>query len=183
MVFIWRVVRDWLEDLKEREDFDLTAPRPETADHDEPARVPVTTEMLDRQFVGVATNGGADALVLRMLNLLLQPSGVKLVTLSATGSPLRISDKIESLECGLIVMSHLPPLGLTRTRYLIKRLRARHPEIPMVVGFWDIKADPVEVTEQLRSSSAYHVALGVATARVMILDRIRPKAPAVASAG
>ncbi|HKM54581.1 MAG TPA: hypothetical protein VJY33_14315, partial [Isosphaeraceae bacterium] len=77
---------------------------------------------------------------------------------------------------------HLPPLGLTRTRYVIKRLRARHPDIPMVVGFWDVKADPVHVAEQLRSSSAYHVALSVAVARTMILERTVPKIPAVASA-
>ena len=57
-----------------------------------------------------------------------------------------------------------------------------HPDIPMVVGFWDVKADPVQVAEQLRSSSAYHVALSVAAARTMILERTVPKIPALASA-
>ena len=120
--------------------------------------------------------------ILRMLNLVLKPSGVRLTVLSASGSPMRLSDKIEQLQPGLIVMSHLPPLGLTSTRYLIKRIRARHPDVPMVVGFWDAKADSVQVAEKLRSSSAYHVALSLATVRTMILDRTVPKLPAVASA-
>ena len=182
VVFIWRVVRDWLDDLADRDDVALTAPSPAPAEHMEPIRVRPAPEIAKQELVGIATNGGGDALILRMLNLLLKPSGVRLTILSATGSPLSVSDKVEQLECGLIVMSHLPPLGLTRTRYLIKRLRARHPDIPMVVGFWDVKADPVQVAEQLRSSSAYHVALSVAAARTMILERTVPKIPALASA-
>ena len=182
VVFIWRVVRDWLDDLADRDDIALTASSPAPAEHMEPIRVRPTPEIAKQELVGIATDGGGDALILRMLNLLLKPSGVRLTILSATGSPLRVSDKVEQLECGLIVMSHLPPLGLTRTRYLIKRLRARHPDIPMVVGFWDVKADPVQVAEQLRSSSAYHVALSVAAARTMILERTVAKIPALASA-
>ena len=182
VVFIWRVVRDWLDDLADRDDVALTAPSPAPAEHMEPIRVRPAPEIAKQELVGIATNGGGDALILRMLNLLLKPSEVRLTILSATGSPLRVSDKVEQLECGLIVMSHLPPLGLTRTRYLIKRLRARHPDIPMVVGFWDVKAAPVQVAEQLRSSSAYHVALSVAAARTMILERTVPKIPALVSA-
>ena len=182
VVFIWRVVRDWLDDLADRDDVALTAPSPAPAEHMEPIRVRPAPEIAKQELVGIATNGGGDALILRMLNLLLKPSEVRLTILSATGSPLRVSDKVEQLECGLIVMSHLPPLGLTRTRYLIKRLRVRHPDIPMVVGFWDVKAAPVQVAEQLRSSSAYHVALSVAAARTMILERTVPKIPALVSA-
>jgi len=182
VVFIWRVVRDWLDDLADRDDVALTAPSPAPAEHMEPIRVRPAPEIAKQELVGIAINGGGDALILRMLNLLLKPSGVRLTILSATGSPLSVSDKVEQLGCGLIVMSHLPPLGLTPTRYLIKRLRARHPDIPMVVGFWDVKADPVQVAEQLRSSSAYHVALSVAAARTMILERTVPKIPALASA-
>jgi predicted PurR-regulated permease PerM len=180
VVFIWRVVRDWLDDLDDRDDFALTAPVPAPAEHVEPVRVRPTAETAEQELVGIATNGNADALILRMLNLLLKPSGKRLTILAATGSPLHISDKVAQLEAGLIVMSHLPPLGLTRTRYLIKRLRARYPEIPMVVGFWNVKADSAQVGEQLRSSSAYHVALSVAAARTMILDRTVPKVPATA---
>ena len=181
MAFIWRVVRDWLDDLAERDDYALTAPSQALAEHMEPVRIRPALQAPDQTLVGIATNGGADALILRMLNLLLRPSGVRLTILTASGLPLHVSDKVKELQAGLIVMSHLPPLGLTRTRYLIRRMRARYPEIPMVVGFWNAKADPAQVAEQLRSTSAYHAALSVATARMMILERTAPKAPAIAS--
>jgi hypothetical protein len=64
-------------------------------------------------------HGGADALILRMLNLLLEPSGLRLAIISASGSAMHISDKIDELNTGLIAISHLPPLGLTRARDLI----------------------------------------------------------------
>jgi predicted PurR-regulated permease PerM len=181
VVFIWRVVRDWLDDLADRDDITLTAPLPTRPEHTEPARVRPAAATVDHELAGIATNGGADALILRMLNLVLRPSHVRLTILSATGSPLRLSDKLENLDCGLIVISHLPPVGLTRTRYLIKRLRARHPDIPMIVGFWDSKADSLGVAEQLRSSSAYHVALSLTTARAMILERTVPRFSRVAA--
>src|SRR5262245_14857321 len=140
VAFIWRVVRDWLDDLTDRDDYTLTAPSRPTAEHIEPARVRIpAAEAMDRPLVGIAVTGGADALILRMLNLLLKTDGVHLTLISATGSPLRVSDKVNELDAGLVLISHLPPVGLTRARYLIKRLRARYPDLSMVVGFWNAK--------------------------------------------
>ena len=175
VAFIWRLVRDWLDDLADRDDLTLAPPPPTTPKHVEPARVQQPADMLERPIVGIAANGGADALVLRMLKLVLKPTDVRMVILSGTGSPLHVSDKVESLAPGLLVVSHLPPLGLTRTRYLIRRLRARYPEVPMIVGFWNAKADAVQVAEQLHSTSAYHVGQSLGTVRTMILDRTTPK--------
>src|SRR3954451_19998691 len=92
---------------------------------------------------------------------------------------MHISGKMDELDTGLIVISYLPPLGLTRARYLIKRLRARHAQVPMLVGLWDAKADLAQVAERLRSASAYHVALGVAAVRSMIVERVAPRVSAV----
>ena len=175
VAFIWRVVRDWLDDLADRDDLTLAAPAPNTLKHVEPVRVQQPTDTLERPIVGIAANGGADALVLRMLKLVLKPTAARMVILSGTGSPLHVSDKVEALAPGLLVVSHLPPLGLTRTRYLIRRLRARYPEVPMIVGFWNAKADAVEVAEQLHSTSAYHVGQSLGAVRTMILDRTVPK--------
>jgi predicted PurR-regulated permease PerM len=183
IVFIWRVVRDWLDELDDREDYLLFSPESSglngqagTGDVD---RSEHHDDADEHTYVGIATNGVADALILRMLNLLLKPSGVQLTVLSAVGSPLRVSDKVEQLSASLILVSHLPPLGLTRTRYLIKRLRARYASTPLVVGYWNSKADPAQVTEQIRSASAYHVALSIGTARTMILERIHGSQTAV----
>ena len=68
VVFIWRVVRDWLDDLTDRDDVALSAPAPTPADHVEPVRVRPAPAIAEQELVGIATNGGADALVLHMLN-------------------------------------------------------------------------------------------------------------------
>jgi hypothetical protein len=78
---------------------------------------------------------------------------------------MHISDKIDELNTGLILISHLPPLGLTRARYLSKRLRARHGQVLTLVGFWDAKVDAAHVAERLRSASAYHLACGFPAAK------------------
>jgi hypothetical protein len=110
--FIWRVLRDWLNDLADCDDLVLTAPLPEIVEHTEPARVRVPVEATRQTLVGIAANGGVDALTLRMLNSLLESSSVWLTIISASGSPIEISDKIDELNTGLIVTSHLPSLGL-----------------------------------------------------------------------
>jgi hypothetical protein len=110
-----------------------------------------------------------------MLKLVLKPAGARMIILSGTGSPLQVSDKVESLAPGLVVVSHLPPLGLTRTRYLIRRLHARCPDVPMLVGFWNAKADAGQVAEQLQATPAYQVGQSLAAVRTMILDRMSPK--------
>jgi hypothetical protein len=92
-----------------------------------------------------------------------------------------ISDKTDDLNTGLIMTSHLPSLSLTRARYLIKRLRARHGQVSLLVGLWNARADAAHVAEQLRSAPAYHVALSVAAARTMILERVAPAASPAAS--
>jgi hypothetical protein len=51
----------------------------------------------------------------------------------------------------------------------------------MLVGFRDAKVDAAHVAEELRSASVYHVALGVAAARTMILERVAPKVLPTAS--
>jgi hypothetical protein len=41
----------------------------------------------------------------------------------------------------LICIATLPPGGLTQTRYLCKRLRARFPHLKIVVGRWGIGSE------------------------------------------
>lgn len=164
VAFIWRAVRDWLDDLPEREDLVLTSSRAGVE--------PITpAEGEGRTLVGVATGGGADALVLRMLNMLLQPSGVRLTIVTAGGSSLKITDKLAELEPSTILISHLPPVGLARARYLTKRMRARYPDAALTFAYWDHDADTPQIVERLKPASASRVVVSLAAARAVILDK------------
>jgi len=221
VAFIWKVVREWLDDVADRDDVTLapaaepvaatsaTAPAPNTPVSPRrrllgrldrfratirpsaPTPSPVSAadlaplpglgalEAEGRPIVGVATGGGADALVLRMLNMLLKPSGVRITILSAGGSSLQVIDKIAELEPAAILIGHLPPVGLTRARYLTKRMRARHPETPVVFGYWDAFAETAKVVESLKPASAARVVISLASARALLLNR--GPAPAAAA--
>lgn len=176
VAFIWRTVRDWLDEVSERDDVVLTPvasgsqPLPE-------AKPPAETQTL----VGIATSGGADALVLRMLNIALKPSGVRLNIISAGGSSLKVTDKVGELDPALILISHIPPEGLTRARYLVKRMRARYSETPLILGYWDYDAPTTEMAERFRPA---RLVVSLAAARALILERASisqgtPASPAV----
>ncbi|WP_165073840.1 AI-2E family transporter [Paludisphaera rhizosphaerae] len=165
VAFIWRTVRDWIDEVSERDDVILT---PKVADAAEPLPTPVLAGE-SPALVGIASGGGADALVLRMLNVLLQPTGVRLTIMSASGSSLRVTDRVGELDPALILISHVPPEGLTRARYLVKRMHARRPETPITVGYWDYDVPPLELTERFRPA---RLVVSLAAARALILERI-----------
>ncbi len=175
VAFIWRLVREWLDDLTDRDDFTLTSPAMATTSPVIPEIEPLLSlapiDAETRPIVGIATGGGADSLVLRMLNMLLKPSEVRLTIMSAGGSSLHISDKIGDLEPAIILISYLPPVGLTRARYLTKRIRSRYSEVPVVFGYWEAKAETPQVIERLRPASASRVVISLASARSLILNR------------
>jgi len=191
VAFIWRVVREWLDDLADREDFaPAPPPTPEikALASDSAKEIPRRPDFGDPEtapLIGIATGGGADSLALRMLNLLLKSSGMRIAVLSAGGSSLQISDKVGALSPALILISHIPPGGLTRARYLTKRLRAQYHDVPIAFGYWDAKAETSRVVESLRPASASRVVVSLAAARDLILQlhRDAAKAPAESLSG
>ncbi len=155
--FLWQVTQEWLDDLAARADLHL------------PARaLPQEPEFV---AVGVATSGLADILALRMVNLLLAPSRLQLTIIEAEGAALSVSDQIAELHPSLIVPSCLPSVGMTRLRYLSRRLHARLPGVPLLLGYWDTSGDPTEVAEQLRAVAVYRVVTNVGAMREVLLDQ------------
>jgi hypothetical protein len=84
----------------------------------------------------------------------------------------------------LVVVSHLPPEGLTLARYLVRRLRARFAGLPIVVGRWGEAGGAASAAERLVGIGATHVVFTLAEARDRILSVANPeqKTVAVASA-
>ena len=64
-------------------------------------------------LVGLAVQDTSDALVLRMLGQLLAPSGCTLEIVTDTESPLQVAERVAEQSPRLVVVSHLPPEGLT----------------------------------------------------------------------
>jgi predicted PurR-regulated permease PerM len=127
-------------------------------------------------IVGVASTEASDRLALRMLEHLLAPFGVGLTMVLAGDSTLRVTEKVAELEPGLVLLSHTPPVGRSRARYLARRLQAHLKDVPLIVGVWDHECDPAVAAEPFRAFGAYKVVTDLASAREQVLARLRQKA-------
>src|SRR5262249_19929719 len=117
LAFIHCFFGDLLEDLEATPE----RPIPTTAVRDPSLRSGgVLPDADSLRVLSVPVSDRADALALRMLALLLEPSGCSLTILETPETPLRLADRIAELDPHLIVLSHLPPGGLTTTRYLVR---------------------------------------------------------------
>ncbi len=130
--FVWRVVEDVLEDLEGSTQ--ITLAQPASASDAEPDRTSSTPSPI--RIVGIAVEDTSDALVLKMLGQLITPAGCVLEIITDVESPLELADRVAEHSPRLVVLSHVPPRGLTQARYLVRRLRARLDSLPLIVGRW-----------------------------------------------
>jgi predicted PurR-regulated permease PerM len=100
----------------------------------------------------------ADELVLLMLQHLLDPSHYDIELLHPTMLASEVVTLVEQQGVGLICLGTLAPGGLAQTRYLCLRLRARLPELKIVVGRWGFSGSGEESWDMLREAGADIVA-------------------------
>ena len=165
LAFVWQIVGEVLDDLEGVEEFDLATASLGAAG---------STDGVGELVVGLAVHGRSDALVLRMLRLLLGKSGVNFEVVSEGESPLHTAERVAEMAPRLVVVSHLPPVGLTLARYLVRRLRARVNDMPITVGRWGAPGDTAATAERLVEMGASEVVFTVAEARERIMKVVVP---------
>ena len=96
---------------------------------------PVNREAALR-VLGYAVNGNPDELALRMLDQLVDDLPI---TLDITREPQMSSDLValvRAKQYGAVALADLPPSAPTKSRYLVKKLRAAFPDLRIIVGRW-----------------------------------------------
>ncbi|MPZ76900.1 MAG: AI-2E family transporter [Deltaproteobacteria bacterium] len=93
------------------------------------------------RILGCPVRDEADELALLMLQQLLDPGRYEIEILADELLAAEIVDQIAARSPALICLASLPPGGLAQTRYLCKRLRARFPDIKLLVGRWGSRID------------------------------------------
>jgi hypothetical protein len=78
----------------------------------------------------------ADEISGLMLKQLLEIEGFEVVMAAAESLTGELVESVESLKVDIAVISILPPLPPRSSRLLCRRLRARYPELPIIVGYW-----------------------------------------------
>lgn len=170
--FVWRVVEEIIESLDGVAEISLSNPVPvgETPTADPATKQPGPPATV----LGLAVEDTSDALVLKMLAQLVGPGRCNLEVLTEVESPLEVATWIEDHSPRLVVLSHLPPEGLTQARYLVRRLRAQFEHLPLLVGRWGETGGASSAAERLVNVGASHVALTLAGARDRLLSEIEP---------
>jgi predicted PurR-regulated permease PerM len=99
----------------------------------------------------------ADRLALEMLRQLLDPAGWDIEIAGKEMLIAELVSYVEKTNLPMVCIAALPPGGLPRTRYLCKRLRARYPELKIIVGRWGLKSNVELNKERLCEAGADHV--------------------------
>jgi predicted PurR-regulated permease PerM len=110
------------------------------------------------RVLGYAANGGADELALEMLAHLLDDLPVDIEIARTRLQASDIVSLVKTKGIAVVCFADLPPSPPSKTRYLVKRLRAAMPEIRIVVGRWGPPELADESTQLLRESGADLVA-------------------------
>jgi len=88
------------------------------------------------RILGCPARDAADRAALEMLGNLLDPVRWNLEAIAPDVLTAELLDRVAATQPSLVCIATTPPGGLAHARYLCKRLRARFPDLRIVVGRW-----------------------------------------------
>jgi predicted PurR-regulated permease PerM len=101
----------------------------------------------------------ADEVAGLMLVNMLNKQGYTASLVSSEALSTERVEAIATLNADMVVISSLPPGAFVHARYLYKRIRGKYPELPIVIGVWNVQ----EKTEQLSKRLAGDPAIKIVT--------------------
>jgi predicted PurR-regulated permease PerM len=124
-------------------------------------------------ILGCPATDAFDEVALEMFRQVLESSGAQVLTTSEKMLSSEVIAQIETDKPALVVVTTLPPGGVTRARYLCKRLRSRFPELKLFVGRWGLKESLDQVRERLQSAGADQVVGTLAETRALVVPLVQ----------
>jgi predicted PurR-regulated permease PerM len=104
-------------------------------------------------ILGCPAHDEADEVALQMLPQVLDPRRFEVEVIKADLLAAEVLALVEQSAPTLVCIGLVPPGGFAQTRYLCKKLRARFPTLPIVVGCWSDTEDEAEPRARLRLDS------------------------------
>lgn len=142
--FVSQTTRELIDDLGDR-----VAQQKSTGEI--PAGVPPKAGLADRNIVCVPARDEADELVGLMFAQILQQAGFGATHL-AIGTVNDMLDRVEKGGYRIACVSALPPFAVGQARSLCKRLRARVPDLVIIVGLWEFSGGVPKAQERVGAS-------------------------------
>jgi len=115
-----------------------------------------------------------DAIALLMLQQLLDPALYEMEISDAGKRLSEILQEVEQKDPALFCVGFIPPGGLSASRHLSKLLRARLPELAIVVGHWGLHEKVHTDREAFLAAGATHVAATLIETRDQIVQAMHP---------
>jgi hypothetical protein len=131
--FVFQAVHELLEDLGAQPSVRLATTTSDDVGALEPRRQPRI------RILACPSRDQADRLALDMLLQLLEPATWALEIFALETLTGEVVELIADEHSPVVLISALPPGGLAHARYLCKRLRARRPDIKIIVGRWGLQ--------------------------------------------
>lgn len=133
-------------------------------------------------LLGYPSHDRSEELAVRMLEMALNGTSVRVEALTTRTMPADLEATIERERVSLFFIAVIPPGGLPQCRYLCRRLRRKFPDLPIVVGYFGKARHFDKLLVKLRAAGASYVNTSIAQARGQILALLPPAAPENASA-
>jgi hypothetical protein len=124
----------------------------------------------------------ADEVALQMVQHVLDPRRFAVDFTKTTLLTAELISLVEQASPALVCIGLVPPGGFAQTRYLCKRLRARFPTLPIVVGCWGDPKDEAEHLARLRLDGIAHTSTTLLETRNQIMQMPQIPTPLVSQA-
>ena len=147
--FVLQAIREILEDLGERREAATQAKEAIHPEDQANASAPIRLRVL-----ACPARDEADRLALEMLRQLLDPAKWVVEVAAVETLTADLVAQVAEQAPALVCIGALPPGGLAHARYLCKKLRARFPEVKIIVGRWGLTGGVEANREQLQDAGA-----------------------------
>jgi predicted PurR-regulated permease PerM len=124
------------------------------------------------QVLGLPADGKGDEIALLTLKKILDPRRCRMEVLSADMLASEMVARVGDKSPPLICIGAVAPGGLAHARYLCKRIRARFPDIRILVGRWGPQANLSPGRASLGAAGADRIANTLQEARDQLLPLI-----------
>jgi hypothetical protein len=121
-------------------------------------------------ILGCPAHDEADEVALQMLQHVLDPGRFEIEVTRAGLLAAEVLSLVEQSAPTLVCIGLVPLGGFAQTRYLCKRLRAKFPTLPIIVGCWSGTTDEAEPLARLRLDSLTQVGTILTKTRQQIMQ-------------
>jgi hypothetical protein len=118
-----------------------------------------------RKILCIPAKDDADGLVALMLKKLLTAKGHEVEILAPEQLAGEALEKIMEFNPNTVVISSLPPLAMTQTRYLVKRIKKIMPEQQVIVANWGLDSTKDRSSARLKEAGADNMVYSLQEAR------------------